>query len=76
MDGKTGRLNFILVSSERKDALTLFNMLNLVDEDSREMVINKLQSLVSMPGNIDLRQMVKLNEPDLQRWLSAIEKQN
>lgn len=74
-DGDKEKLNIILLLSDRRDALTLFNVLPEVDKVSREMVINKLHSLVSIPEDINPRQLSDLNEEDLRRWLDQIEQQ-
>jgi|GEM_PF-2777700 len=72
-DNKNDRLNAILVLSERNDALSLFNVIPLVDNAEREMVINKLHSLINIPADINPRQISDLNEEDLRRWLDRIE---
>jgi hypothetical protein len=69
-------LNIILLQSEKKDALTLFNILQMTNKESREIVINKLHSLISIPKDINPRQVSNLNDEDLMKWLKAIEEQN
>jgi hypothetical protein len=70
------RLNIIILQSEKKDALTLFNILTMVDKSSREVVINKLHSLVRIPKDVNPHQVANLNKDDLEKWLTAIEEQN
>jgi RNA polymerase sigma-70 factor, ECF subfamily len=73
-EGKEDKINLILVLSEKKDALTLFNLLKLVDKEYRDQIINKLHSLVSLPKDVNPRQMSNLKEDDLEKWLDSIEK--
>jgi len=70
---KNERLNFILLLSDERDALTLFNILPRVSEDSREIVIKKLRSVVDIPDDIKYYDVANLNEEALQKWLNAIE---
>ncbi len=70
------RLNIILLQSEKKDALTLFNILPMVEKGSRDIVINKLHSLVRIPKDVSPHQVANLNKGDLEKWLKAIEEQN
>ena len=69
-------LNGVLLLSERKDALTLINILLIADKSSRDIVINKLHSLVSLPKDVNPYQMSNLNEKDIIKWLEEIEKVN
>ncbi len=75
-DNQKERLNLLLLISEKSDALTLFNMLPLTEKEKRDMVINKLHSLVNMPRNINPRQMANLKKGDLMKWLNKIEEAN
>ena len=70
------RLNMILLLSEKKDALTLFNILTMVDKSSREIVINKLHSIVRIPRDVNPHQVSNLDKGELEKWLKAIEEQN
>ncbi len=69
------RLNIILLLSEKKDALTLFNILLRVNKESREIVINKLNNVVGIPDDVKYNEIANLNEDALQKWLQAIEEQ-
>ncbi|HSP88301.1 MAG TPA: hypothetical protein VLN45_09215 [Ignavibacteriaceae bacterium] len=69
-------LDIILVKSQESDALTLFNVLSIVDKNRRELVINKLHSLVRIPKDVNPHQVANLNKGDLKKWLKAIEEQN
>lgn len=69
-------LEIILFQSKENDALTLFNVLPMVDKNSRELVINKLHSLVRIPKDVNPHQVANLNKGDLKKWLKAIEEQN
>jgi hypothetical protein len=70
------RLDIILLLSQEKDALTLFNLLPIVDKSNRDIVINKLHSLVRIPKDVNPHQVANLNKDDLDKWLKAIEEQN
>ncbi|OGU70912.1 MAG: hypothetical protein A2V93_03585 [Ignavibacteria bacterium RBG_16_34_14] len=70
------RLNRILLLSDKKDALTLFNILTMVGKSSRDIVINKLHSLVRLPKDVNPHQVANLDKGELKKWLKAIEVQN
>jgi len=68
-------LNMILQQSEKKDALTLFTILTMVAKSSREIVINKLHSLVRIPKDVNPYLVANLDKGELEKWLKAIEEQ-
>ncbi len=74
-NGNNERLNIILLQSGKKDALTVFNILPIVDKGSRDIVINKLHSLVRIPKDVNPHQVANLDKEDLEKWLKAIEEQ-
>ena len=67
--------NQILFSSDKKDAVSIWNLLRRTNEGNREIVINKLHSLVEMPQGVTPRGAQKLDEGMLLLWLEEIAKQ-
>jgi DNA-directed RNA polymerase specialized sigma24 family protein len=67
--------NQILFLSEKKDALSVWNLLRRSKEGDREIIINKLHSLVELPQGVTPRGASKLDEGMLQLWLEEIVRQ-
>jgi len=73
--GSEESLNQILFLSEKEDAVSIWNLLKRVNERDREIVVNKLHSLVQLPQGVTPRGVSKLDEGMLQLWLEEIAKQ-
>jgi RNA polymerase sigma-70 factor (ECF subfamily) len=67
--------NQILFLSEKQDAVSVWNLLKRSSEKNREVVVNKLHSLVELPQGVSPRGASRLNEEMLRLWLEEIAKQ-
>lgn len=66
-------LAIVLSQARRKDALTLWHLLPRVSGAARERVADRLATLVPMPERVSRRDVLTLDDSDLDRWLVAIE---
>lgn len=66
-------LALVLNESRRRDALTLWHILPLVNGAARERVVTRLHALAPMPGNVSRGEVLALDDRDLDRWLEEIE---
>ena len=70
---KLNILGIVLSKSSVKDALTLWNLLQLVDERQRDLVYVKLEELVPPPDGTDKQGLLNLDSKMLFAWLDKIE---
>ncbi len=59
--------------AEKKDAITLWNLLRKVSPAKRFLVYSKLNNLVPHPPEVTERDVLELNEEKFQIWLEEIE---
>lgn len=66
-------LDKIINLCEKKDAITLWNLLKLVYSDSRIIVLNKLNELIPFPSGVNQNGLIDLDPKMMQFYLNEIE---
>lgn len=66
-------INIIVNSSQKRDSYTLWNLLLLSRNETREKVFAQLESFVPLPRNVTKDKILKLDRQSLLLWFDKIE---
>lgn len=66
-------LTLVLNEARRRDALTLWHIVPLVEGDARDRVVTRLATLVPLPAKVSRAEVMALDDRGLDRWLEEIE---
>ena len=65
-------ISTILKDAQKRDAVTLWNLIRRTQEMDRARIFDKLNELVPVPSGVTKSGVIKLDKEMMQKWLSVI----
>jgi hypothetical protein len=72
LESRARDLAIVLKESRKRDALTVWHLLSRVEADQRQLVYDRLQSLVPAPRGVSEEGVLKLDQPMLDLWWNRL----